>query len=380
MAGDESMRESAGAGLRRVHPPLQGGGSGTTVDRGASTLQTLCQGIVERAVQPVQIVAEAAPAAPGHAGVEACQRHAFDPRQHALQVRCVRVIAGQGRNGETAVAADDRGHAVKGGGTQQRVPEGLRIVVGVDIDETGRDDQSRGVQRARGGLGRVQAAHDLATGHAVALKRLHPRYASDPAVTRLLEREYQTLRGLSHPSVIEVYDYGVDAAGPYYTMELLDGSDLTAVAPLAWRRACAHLRDVASSLALLHARRLLHRDVTPRNVRVTAQGRAKLIDFGALCSFGRAPNVLGTAPCVPPEALSLAGLDQRSDLFALGAVAYFVLTGRHAYPATQFSDLQRAWSEPVAPPEPRPTHHGTPPSSTIWSASACISSQVLGIS
>jgi tetratricopeptide (TPR) repeat protein len=203
---------------------------------------------------------------------------------------------------------------------------------------------------ASGGLGRIQVASDLTTGRTVALKRLRSQYANDSAFTRLLEREYQTLRGLTHPSVIEVYDYGVDAEGPYYTMELLDGSDLGELAPLPRRAACAHLRDVTSSLALLHARRLLHRDVSPRNVRVTAQGRAKLIDFGALCSFGRAPNVIGTAPCVPPEALSLAGLDQRSDLFALGAVAYFVLTGRHAYPVAQFSDLQEAWAQRVPAP------------------------------
>jgi tetratricopeptide (TPR) repeat protein len=203
---------------------------------------------------------------------------------------------------------------------------------------------------ATGGLGRVQIASDLATGRTVALKRLHAKYANDSVIIRLLEREYQTLRGLSHPSVIEVYDFGVDVDGPFYTMELLDGSDLNKLAPLPARTACAHLRDVASSLALLHARRLLHRDVTPSNVRVTAEGRAKLIDFGALCSFGRAPNLIGTAPCVPPEALSLAGLDQRSDLFALGAVAYFVLTGRHAYPCEQLADLQRVWAQPLSAP------------------------------
>ena len=204
---------------------------------------------------------------------------------------------------------------------------------------------------ATGGLGRVQvASRTCVTGRTVALKRLHAKYANDSVITRLLEREYQTLRGLSHPSVIEVYDYGVDVDGPFYTMELLDGSDLNKLAPLPARTACAHLRDVASSLALLHARRLLHRDVTPSNVRVTAHGRAKLIDFGALCSFGRAPNLIGTAPCVPPEALSLAGLDQRSDLFALGAVAYFVLTGRHAYPCAQLADLQRVWAQPLPAP------------------------------
>ena len=81
--------------------------------------------------------------------------------------------------------------------------------------------------------------------------------------------------------------------------------------------ACRYLRDVASSLALLHARRLLHRDVTPRNVRITADGRAKLIDFGALSSFGTSTTVVGTPPCVPPEALRrLRARSARRSVFA----------------------------------------------------------------
>ena len=72
----------------------------------------------------------------------------------------------------------------------------------------------------------------------------------------LLEREYHTLAQLAHPRIIEVYDYGVDERGPYYTMELLDGADLERARPLPWREACALLRDVASSLAILHSRGL----------------------------------------------------------------------------------------------------------------------------
>jgi serine/threonine-protein kinase len=87
--------------------------------------------------------------------------------------------------------------------------------------------------------------------------------------------------------VIEVYDYGVDAqAGPYYTTELLDGGDLRDRSPLPWREACTLLFDVCSSLALLHSRRLLHRDVSPRNIRCTHDGQAKLIDFGAMAPMG----------------------------------------------------------------------------------------------
>jgi eukaryotic-like serine/threonine-protein kinase len=138
-------------------------------------------------------------------------------------------------------------------------------------------------QIGAGGTGVVHRARDDISGNTVALKQLHAPKAK-PAQQRqleaLFELEYHTLVRLKHPRIIEVYDYGLCDEGPYYTMELLDGSDLHSLAPLPYRQACRYLRDVASSLALLHARRLVHRDVTVRNVRLTADGRAKLIDFG----------------------------------------------------------------------------------------------------
>jgi eukaryotic-like serine/threonine-protein kinase len=176
---------------------------------------------------------------------------------------------------------------------------------------------------ARGGVGRVYRARDRASGRLVALKRLlRNEHARSAPLLALFEREYRTLRGLKHPRIIEVYDYGVDPHSAYYTMELLAGTDLGKLAPLPYRQACAYLRDVASSLALLHSRKLLHRDVSPHNVRVTENGRCKLIDFGALMGFGVPSHIVGTPPCIPPEALRGAPLDLRGDLYALGATAY----------------------------------------------------------
>lgn len=123
----------------------------------------------------------------------------------------------------------------------------------------------------RGGTAVVYRVSDAVTGREVALKRLVA--PSDGKLAKetagLFEQEFHTLTQLSHPRVIEVYDYRVDEAGPYYTMELLDGSDLRERAPLPWREACRLLFDVCSSLALIHSRRLVHRDITPRNIRTT---------------------------------------------------------------------------------------------------------------
>lgn len=203
------------------------------------------------------------------------------------------------------------------------------------------------VELARGGMGVVFRVIDHSTGRILALKRSLDVMPSSAA---LFEREYRTLVSLRHPRIVEVYDFGLDEDGPFYTMELLDGADLRARSPLDWREVCSNLREVASSLALLHSRRLLHRDVSAGNIRLTSEGRAKLIDFGTLTSFGNCPLVAGTPPGVAPEALGGVDLDQRLDLFALGATAYYSLTGRHAYPARNLRDLGAIWARGTPSP------------------------------
>jgi hypothetical protein len=203
---------------------------------------------------------------------------------------------------------------------------------------------------AEGGMGSVQSVLDGSSGRALAIKRVKSSQRDSAQLRAALEREYRVLSSLKHPRIIEVYDYGVDQDGPYYTMELLSGEDLRAAAPLPWRRACAIARDVATSLALLHARRLVYRDLNPSNVRLTDSGRAKLLDFGALTGFGYAENIIGAAPVIAPEALLGGMLDARTDLYALGALLYYCLTGRHAYPAKSVDELQRAWGTPPLAP------------------------------
>src|SRR5262249_5755425 len=150
--------------------------------------------------------------------------------------------------------------------------------------------------------------------------------------------------------VIEVYDYGLDAAGPYYTMELLDGGDLREQSPLPWQRACALVYDVCSSLALLHSRRLMHRDISPRNIRCTRDGKAKLIDFGAMAAMGPNQQLVGTPAFIAPEAFHFSMLDARTDLFSLGATLYYALTGRVPYPARSLADVVAAWAVKPLPP------------------------------
>ena len=126
-------------------------------------------------------------------------------------------------------------------------------------------------------------------------------------------------------------------------MELLTGSDLRELGQVPWEKACALLRDLASSLAIVHSRRLIHADLSPRNVRCTADGRAKLLDFGAMMPMGPPKRIMGTPPFVAPEMLHFSSLDGRTDIYGLGALGYWLLTGHQAYPARDFAHLVERW-------------------------------------
>jgi hypothetical protein len=198
----------------------------------------------------------------------------------------------------------------------------------------------------------VYAVHQEGTDRKLALKRLTVTGtgARREDLVGLFEREFLTLTQLSHPRVIEVYDYGVDDEGPYYTMELLDGDDLRKRSPMPWRQACGLLAGVCSSLALVHSRRLVHRDVTPANIRSSHDGEAKLIDFGAMVPMGAATSLVGTPAFVAPEVVHRLDIDGRADLFSFGATLYFALTGQSPYPARSFAQLAELWKS--APPAP----------------------------
>jgi tetratricopeptide (TPR) repeat protein len=197
-----------------------------------------------------------------------------------------------------------------------------------------------------GGMGAVHLVFDQVTHRRIALKRL--RGQANSTQRRLFEREYHTLASLKHPGIIEVYDYGIADGEAYYTMELLEGSDLRELAPMPWVEACRCLRDLASILGVLHARRLLHRDLSPRNVWRNVDGSIKLLDFGALSSFGIPRDISGTAAFIPPEAMQGAALDQRADLYMLGALGYWLISGSLAFNARQLGDLFEAWKHTPA--------------------------------
>src|ERR1700709_1328322 len=115
----------------------------------------------------------------------------------------------------------------------------------------------------QGGMASVYVVRDGKTDRELALKRLTA--GAGVSAAKLFESEYRLLAGLRHLGIVEAYDYGTDVHGPFYTMELVAGSELNALVPMPWRDACARLRDAAAILGVLHARKLIHRDLSARN-------------------------------------------------------------------------------------------------------------------
>ncbi|MDH5673208.1 MAG: protein kinase [Myxococcales bacterium] len=204
-----------------------------------------------------------------------------------------------------------------------------------------------------GGMAKVYAAHDCARDRRVALKRLSPRGDSAAHIERckeLFEREFRTLAELSHPRIVEAYEYGFDGDRPYYTMELLDGGDLHDRTPLPWREACAIAFDVCSALSLVHSRHMVYRDLSSRNVRCTTDGKAKLLDFGAMAPMGQVQAAVCTPAVAAPEVVYNQALDARTDLYALGSSLYATLVGHSPYPARNFRQLPALWTTRLSPP------------------------------
>src|SRR3954447_5768571 len=221
-----------------------------------------------------------------------------------------------------------------------------------------------------GGMGEVYLAEHRLLKRPCAVKLIRPEAVADPDARARFEREVQITAALPHPNIVEVYDYGRAEDGVYYyVMEYLPGLSLEELVerhgPLPPGRAVHLLRQVCRALRVAHAAGLIHRDIKPSNVIVAAsrgvEDQAKLLDFGLVLppagsrapGLTRAGQVLGTPLFMAPEQATSDGrvVDGRSDLYALGAVAYYLLTGRPPFEGDDGLAVLIAHArDPVVPP------------------------------
>jgi len=191
---------------------------------------------------------------------------------------------------------------------------------------------------ARGGMADVYLATDRQLKRKVAVKVLFAEFARDPSFVERFRREAQNAASLSHPNIAAVYDWGQERGTYYIVMEYVEGQSLRdiiraegAVPAVAAARVAAELAD---ALAVAHRRGVIHRDVKPGNVLITATGQVKLTDFGIAANqfdanqgLTQTGAVMGTATYFSPEQAQGHPVDGRSDVYALGVVLYEMLCG-----------------------------------------------------
>src|SRR5258706_7981799 len=199
-----------------------------------------------------------------------------------------------------------------------------------------------------GGMGEVYHARDGKLGREIAIKVLPPAFAHDPDRLARFQREAQVLAALNHPNIAQIYGLDESEGARFLVMEYVPGENLKGPMPLD--EAMAVCRQIADALEAAHEKGVVHRDLKPANIKLTPEGKVKVLDFGLaramatdasspdatqsptlVASATRAGVILGTAAYMSPEQAAGRAVDRRTDIWAFGAVLYEMLAGRPAF-------------------------------------------------
>ncbi len=210
-----------------------------------------------------------------------------------------------------------------------------------------------------GGMGEVYRARDTRLGRDVAVKVLPRGMASDPERQQRFEAEARAAGALNHPNIVTLHDVGVADGVPYLVTEVLEGESLRAFVqrgPVPPNAAVDLVVQLANGLSVAHLKGIVHRDLKPENLFVLADGRLKILDFGiaklmrtessvseaettpVFASLTMAGTIMGTVSYMAPEQLRDRPVDQRADLFAVGAILHELLTGKQPFTGETAAD------------------------------------------
>src|SRR5436190_8876719 len=216
-----------------------------------------------------------------------------------------------------------------------------------------------------GGMGEVYRARDTRLGREVAVKVIRQGAIHSGEARRRFRGEGIALCRLSHPNVAAVFDVGTEEEVDFLVMELVPGASLDEQlreGPLPAGDVLPLALQLAEGVAAAHQNGIVHRDLKPSNIRVTPEGRLKVVDFGlalelssnsseSMATMTLPGEVAGTLAYLAPEVLSGARADTRSDVFALGVVLYELATGHHPFPSKSAIELLNAIvNRSAAPP------------------------------
>ena len=210
-----------------------------------------------------------------------------------------------------------------------------------------------------GGMADVYKARDRLLERVVAVKILHAQLASDEEFLQRFQQEAQGAARLSHPNIVGIYDVGEEQSFHYIVMEYVAGETLKALiqreGPLSVEMSLRIAREIACALSHAHAHHLVHCDIKPHNILVTADGRVKVADFGIARAITSATmtydgNVVGSVHYFSPEQAKGTQITPKSDVYALGIVLYEMLTGRLPFhgETTVSVALKQLQEEPMA--------------------------------
>src|SRR5918995_1666666 len=197
----------------------------------------------------------------------------------------------------------------------------------------------------RGGMADVFLARDRLLDRQVAIKVLFPEFAVDPNFVERFRREAQAAANLSHPNIVNVYDWGKHSGTYFIAMEYVHGRTLADILRTNGRvtamQAAEIASEVAAALNFAHEAGLVHRDIKPANILIGANGQVKVADFGIARAMNaptesnltQAGSVMGTASYFSPEQAQGAQPDPRSDLYSLGIVMYEMVAGKPPFTA-----------------------------------------------
>src|SRR5437868_12093460 len=194
-------------------------------------------------------------------------------------------------------------------------------------------------------MGEVYRGRDPHIGRDVAIKVLPSTFAADRLRVSRFEQEARAAGVLNHPNLLTIYELGTHDGSPFIVSELLEGQTLRSrleAGAIPERQAVEYAVAIANGVAAAHAKGILHRDLKPENIFITTDGRLKILDFGlakllapdfdAQTLHKTAPGVIaGTPAYMSPEQVRGEEVDARSDIFALGAILYEMLSGRPAF-------------------------------------------------
>ncbi len=211
----------------------------------------------------------------------------------------------------------------------------------------------------RGGMGTVFEGVNLETGEPAAIKLLSGALAEEEGFRGRFEAEIETLRKLNHPNIVKLFGFGEEDTRLFYAMELIDGNSLEEELGRGrrfdWREVVRIVIEICRALRHAHDRGVIHRDLKPGNLLLTASGQVKLSDFGIARLFGNtrltnAGSVLGTAEYMAPEQAAGKVIDQRTDLYSLGAVMYVLLARRPVFRGNSLGEV--LYKQQFETPEP----------------------------